>query len=366
MTKVSFFTHNLEIGGAQRIVVNITSELAERGRDVEIVLQRKSGRLLDQVHPDVPIVDLDADPFIPMVRQLRKYLKKCRPDILLSTVNTANLAASIAIQITRTGTQHIVRMAGNPSIVAKQYDKRLTDRPIPYLMKILYPMADDIITISKGQANDFVENYHVNWQDIHTISNPVITEKMLKKGEEPIECSIFDNPNTRVILGVGRLSKQKDFQALIKAFSLIHEQDSSYRLVILGEGTERSALESLRSSLDLDDHIVIPGETDNPYPYFAKADLFVLSSQWESFGNVIVEAMAFGTPVVATNCPYGPSEILAHGEYGPLVPVGDVERLSKAIKNTLEDPLKESELQRRSQDFSTEHIVDEYEKLLFR
>jgi len=364
MTKLAFFTHNLGLGGAQRVIVNLTTELAERGRDVEIVLVEKRGELLADVHEDVPVIDLDTEPFIPAVLDLRRYLKRRRPDVLLSTVNTANLMAILAVKTTRTGTRHVVRMANTPSKKAQEYDGKWTDRLIPYLMKALYPLGNEFITISEGLADDLVSNYHVDRDDITVIYNPCVTDEMLEKGKEPIKCEWLFEPEIKVILGVGSLSQQKDFQTLIQAFTAVREQDDQYRLVIVGEGPQREELETLCDNLGVDDDVALPGEVTNPYPYFSNADLFVLSSRWEGFGIVTVEALAFGTPVVATDCPHGPREILENGKYGTLVPIRDLEALSKAIIEVDKSPISKSVLYERAREFHTSEISKEYERLL--
>ncbi len=365
MVHTSFFTLNLGLGGAERVIVNLTSELADRGRDVEIVLAEKKGELLKQVHKNVSVIDLNAEPFIPMIPALRSYIEERQPDILLSTVNTANLAAILAMLTTRSNTRHIIRMANTPSEKERVYHKKLTDRPIPYLMKLLYPFGHEFITISEGLANDLVENYKINHDKISTIYNPCVTDEMLRQGNEPISCNWFSDPEVRVVLGVGSLTEQKDFQTLIKAFSVVRGQNKKYKLVILGEGPQRNDLESLCSKLSLEDDVCMPGEIDNPYPYMNDADLFVLSSRWEGFGIVTVEAMAFGTPVIATDCPYGPSEILENGKYGTLVPTGNAKALAEAIQTTASDPVDETLLYHRASDFHIENIATEYEQILY-
>lgn len=360
---VAFFTRNLEVGGAQRVLVNVTAEFAKRDQNVEIVLQKKQGALLEHVHDDVSIVDLNADPFIPIVQALREYLKKRRPDVLVSTVNTANLAAIMAVKTTRTGTRHVVRIANTLSKIAQGYDKRLTDRPFPYLMRLLYPQADQLVAVSGGIANDLVKNYGIDRNKIEVIYNPTVTDALIEQSNEPVDHAWLNNSEIDVILGVGSLTKQKDFSTLIRAFYRVQKKRGA-KLMILGKGKQREQLETLTQKLGIEDSVALPGQVSNPYAYMTQADVFVLSSRWEGCPNVLIEALACGCPVVATDCPHGPSEILEDGKYGPLVPVGDQQTLANAIVDTIESPRDTAMLKDRGSDFYVQSITDEYERLL--
>ena len=364
MNKAAFFTHNLDLGGAQRVIVNLTSELAERSHEVEIVLQRKQGELLKQVHDDVTIFNLDADPFIPMVLALRAYLREHRPGVLLSTVNTANLAAILAVKTTRSRTRHVVRIANTPSMIAKGYDKRFTDKPFPYLMQWLYPRADRIVAVSGGLADELLENYGVNRERIDVIYNPTVTDSLIAQSKEPVDHQWFQHPETEVVLGVGSLTEQKDFSTLLRAFSLVREERDA-KLVILGDGEQRGQIGRLARELGIEDDVSLPGTVTNPYPYMANADVFVLSSLYEGCPNVLIEAMACACPVVATDCPHGPNDILEGGRIGQLVPVGDVGRLKEAILETMADPPPTDQLTNRARSFHVKSVADRYEKVLY-
>jgi glycosyltransferase involved in cell wall biosynthesis len=165
-------------------------------------------------------------------------------------------------------------------------------------------------------------------------------------------------------LGAGRHTQQKDFPTLIKAFSKVR-QNTKCRLCLLGKGELSDEYVALADRLGIEDSFELLGYVDNPYKYMRGADLFVLSSIWEGFGNVIVEAMACGTPIVSTDCPSGPAEILDEGEYGSLVPVGDSEKMAEAIISSLENPTSPDKVQRRAEEFSDEQILPQYEEFLF-
>jgi glycosyltransferase involved in cell wall biosynthesis len=241
----------------------------------------------------------------------------------------------------------------------------IEDRILPYLIKLSYPFADDIIAISKGVSEDLAEFCSVEENRIKVIYNPAITPAIADESEESISHQWFTAYTYPVILGVGRLMDQKDFSTLIKAFRQLLQKREA-RLVILGEGEKREELEELTQNLGIEEKVDIAGFKQNPFPYMKNADVFVLSSVWEGFGNVLVEAMACGTPVVSMDCPSGPAEILENGKYGPLVPPGDSEALVYAILDTLDSPIDSELLKERANDFEVEKISSEYEEFVLR
>jgi glycosyltransferase involved in cell wall biosynthesis len=230
-------------------------------------------------------------------------------------------------------------------------------------MRVLYKRTKAVVTVSKGVAED-LKSLGLNSKNFKVIYNPMDIADIKKKAKEDPKHEWLENKSQPILLGVGRLTYQKDFAMLIKAFSKICKNTDA-RLIILGEGEERKNLQKLVNKLGLQDHVDMPGFVDNPYAYMSKAEVFVLSSRYEGFGNVLVEAMACGTPVVSTNCPVGPSEILDKGKYGKLVPVGDVEAMEKAIIETLHNlKLSADELQKRASHFSVERATDRYLQLI--
>jgi glycosyltransferase involved in cell wall biosynthesis len=199
---------------------------------------------------------------------------------------------------------------------------------------------------------------------INVIHNPIVTPELSRLAGEAVAHPWFAKKDTPVILGAGRLSQQKDFVNLIRAFSILR-QTRHARLVIIGQGPERPELERLVDQLQLREQVDMPGFAANPYALMRRADLFVLSSAWEGLPTVLVEAMACGAPVVATDCPSGPQEILEGGRHGRLVPVGDSEALGRAMIETLDDPPPASALVRRADDFGLARSVDAYKEILF-
>ena len=358
---LSLYLPSLTPGGAPRIMINVAEYLHGQGYGVEFVLAKKEGDFLSHVDDDIDIVGLDSR-VIRSVPSLRRYITRKEPSVLLSTTHAANLAAIWATALARTDTTHVVREPTTLSNQAAEFTS-FKDRVIPFLVKRSYPHAGQFIAISQGVKRELVEYIGVSEGKIDVIYNPIITPDIQPKSNEPVSHPWFEE-QTPVVLGVGRLTDQKDFSTLVRAFARVRNERPC-RLLILGEGSKRAQLEALVSELDIDDHVDLPGYVDNPYKYMSRADVFVLSSAWEGFGNVVVESMECGTPVVATNCESGPSEILEDGRYGDLVPVGDSEAMADAILATLEDPLEADVLRDRAAEFSIEKILPQYESLLF-
>jgi glycosyltransferase involved in cell wall biosynthesis len=229
------------------------------------------------------------------------------------------------------------------------------------LMRYLYPRAAKIVAVSQGVANELVTILHLRSDQVHVIWNPIVSDRLIAASTAPVAHRWFWDRSIPIILSVGRLTEAKDFHTLIRALGRAMGI-RKLRLIILGEGALRVSLETLISELCLSEYVDLHGFVDNPFAWMKKADLFVLSSRWEGFGNVLVEAMACGTPVVSTDCPGGPAEILEQGKWGRLVPVGDEEALAQAMLESLEKA-RPSAIE-RAMEFSITRAADSYWSLL--
>jgi glycosyltransferase involved in cell wall biosynthesis len=229
---------------------------------------------------------------------------------------------------------------------------------IPLFIKYFYPKADGIVTVSQKAAEDLAQFTGLPIERIQSIYNPVIDSELLEKAKAPLEHPWFFPQEPPVILGVGKLEAQKDFPTLIRAFAWVRKVREA-RLAILGWGPDRPQLQALIQELGLEADAALFGYVDNPYPYMARAGVFVLSSAWEGLPTVLIEAMAVGTPVVSTNCPSGPTEILDNGKYGWLTPVGDSTALAKAILAAIDSKEKKVESSWLEQ-FSLETATQQY------
>ena len=227
----------------------------------------------------------------------------------------------------------------------------------------LYPRADEIVAVSAGVADDLARVARIPRSRITVIHNPIVTDELLADARAPVDHPWFADGGPPVVLAAGRLTEQKDYPTLLRAFR--HARRArELRLVILGEGEERPRLEALARELDVSGDVDFAGFVANPYAFMARASLFVLSSAWEGFGNVVVEAMACGTPVVSTDCPSGPGEILEGGRYGRLVAVGDDEELAAAMLATLEDPPRPELLRERAAAFRADEAALRYLRVI--
>lgn len=336
--RVAIFLVSLEGGGSERIALNLAQGFAERGLEVDLVLQRATGPYLDQVPDKIRIVDLRAGRMALAIFPLISYLRRERPPFLLSLMMGANIIAILSKKLARVDTRLMITEHLTISI-ATQNAGSLRGRYLPLLAKRIYPWADGIVAVSEGVADDLAHTIGLPRKRIDVIYNPLVTSELLEKVNEPVDHPWFQDGEPPVILGAGRLTKQKDFPTLIRAFALVRKERAA-RLVILGEGEDRPQLKALVDELGVAEDVDMPGWVENPCKYMARAAVFVLSSIYEGLGNVLVEAMACGTRVVSTDCESGPREILGGGKYGALVPVGDAKRLAVGISGMLEHPVE--------------------------
>ena len=346
-TQIALFLPNLGGGGAERMMVNLAHGLVSEGIKVDLVLASATGPYLKEVSQDLNIVDLQAQGVLKSIPALAAYLRRTRPRIMLSTLQYANLAALWARRLSGVPTRVFLREANMLSVGGVSSPK---NKLILSLVKRFYPWADSVIAVSDGVGADVGKFTGMDPDKIRTIYNPVVTEELLLKRLEPVPHPWFTE-TTPVILGVGRLTEQKGFATLVRAFAELR-QTRPARLVILGEGEDRAALQSLVGELGLTQDVDMPGFVDNPFAYMANASVFALSSAWEGLPGVLIQALACGCPVVSTNCPSGPSEVLDGGRYGELVPVGDAGALAAALLRTLESPISAEKLTARAQAFS--------------
>lgn len=356
-TRIALFVPTLDGGGAERIMVILANYFVRSGYTVDLILVRAQGPYLSLIRDDVNVIDLQTSGVVTAIPKLVAYLRRERPLAMLSTLDHANLAALIAAKIARARTRSVIRLPTTLSI-ASDHASGLNNKMKFWLLKWLYPLADHIIGISRGCAEDAIKFATLPPDRVTFIYNPIDIDKVFGQLEEA-----YDIPQVPVILSVSRLGPEKNLETLIRAFSIIYTQRPAH-LIMLGEGSQRQALTDLAATLGLENAVSMPGFVDNPYAYMAKADVFVLSSIREGFGNVLIEALACGCPIVSTDCPSGPAEILNGGEFGKLVPVGDVEAMAAAINAVLDDPPDPEYLRGRAADFSIEKIGEQYLEVL--
>jgi len=328
-------------GGVERMVLNLVAEFARRpDLAVDLVLLRDDSQHLGALPDNVNVVRLGVRHSVLAVPAIAGYLRRARPDALLAAKDRAGRAALVARSLAgisaHISTRIVIRLGTTLSEAIK--DKPAWQRWLRYRpMRRWYPRAERIVAVSQGVADDVMAITGLSAERIRVIRNPVITPELDRQAQAPVDHPWLVADAAPVVLGLGRLTRQKDFPTLIRAFAQVRRQ-RPLRLVILGEGRDRADLLALAQELGVDEHVALPGFQPNPYAWLARVGLFVLSSRWEGSPNALTEAMALGVPVVSTDCPSGPREVLDHGRYGPLVPVGDVDALAAAMLRVLDAP----------------------------
>jgi len=328
---LAIFFHDFGVGGAERVMLQLARGFIDLGHPVDLVIGRAEGPLLSEVPSRARIINLDVgNPFSMFVRLMR-YLRAERPGALLSPFEVTSVIAILAKRISRVSTRVVIRISVHLSKNKRTRWKKLVEKLV---VSKVYPLADGIVTVSRGAAQDLSVYARISPAHIQVINNPVISDELLLAAGKPVEHPFFNADEDPVILGVGRLTEQKDFSTLIQAFDILRKRIPS-RLIILGDGEERPALENLIRASGLQDVVDLFGFELNPFAFMKKASVFVLSSKWEGLPGVIIQALACDCPVVSTDCLSGPSEILKNGQYGHLVPIGDIEALASAIESVL-------------------------------
>ncbi len=362
MARIALFFSSLRGGGVERVMLNLARGLMAQGQEVDLVVVQAEGELLGQVPAGANLVDLKARRTLWALPRLIRYLRAGRPAAMLSAQTHNNVMAVWARQISGVPDRLVLSEHSFMSAVVRNAALS-KDRLRPWAARLFYPGADAVAAVSEGVADDLARIARLRRERIHVIYNPVITPELTARAAKTFAHPWFEPGQAPVILAVGRLAKPKDYPTLLRAFASLRAHRPAH-LLILGEGAQRNVLTGLASELGIAEDVAMPGFDPNPYRFMARCSVFVLSSAWEGFSNVLAEALACGAQVVATDCPSGPAEILENGKYGRLVPVGDHAALAQAIEATLDDPLPIEILKARAAQFSVEVITDQYLKVL--
>ncbi len=359
--RIALFLPSLEGGGAERAMLDIARGLAGAGRPVDLLLVKAHGPYLALLpNTGVRLIDLHTRRTLTALLPLLRYLRRERPGVLISTLPHANIIALLARRLCA---RRLPVVARRTNTLTQEYAQAgFKDRTVLRLEKYLLPSASAVVAISRGMASDLRRSAPRVAPLIQLIYNPVVWPDHADKAGMPLNHS-WSGEDLPVILSVGRLVAKKSYPTVLRAFAVLLRSRPA-RLVVLGEGPERPSLMDLARNLAIAHAVDFPGFQPNPFPYMARASVFVLASRVEGFSNVLVQAMACGTPVVSTDCPNGPSEILEDGRWGRLVPVDDSPALAQAILDTLDNPIPPSRLIARARVYSTQASIDRYLKLI--
>jgi glycosyltransferase involved in cell wall biosynthesis len=344
--------------GVDRVIANLVSQWAAWGLPVDLLKIRGHGPELEPLPEGARRVDLGSAHVNTALPALVRYLRRERPAALLTDKDRVNRAAILARALARVDTRLAVRVGTTVSINLRGRGplERWLQRTS---MGRLYPLADRVLVPSGGAADDLAAYTGLPRARIAVVPSPIITPTLERQAAEPPGHPWLTDPEVPVILGVGELGYRKDFDTLIRAFALVRRKRAC-RLLILGRGRRRNALLDLAVELGVRNDVDLPGFARNPYAAMARARLFVLSSRWEGMPVVLIEALACRVPVVATDCPSGPNEILTGTEAGTLVPVGDHDAMALAIGAWLDRQVDPAVFERAVADYRVERSADAY------
>jgi glycosyltransferase involved in cell wall biosynthesis len=353
---VVLIAHGLSGGGAEMCVLRLAEDISARGYDVAVALLKKKGRLLEFVPPGIRVDEIGGGR-ISCITRLARYLADRRPDAVISFMTYANVVAVLAQALSPSLKRVVVseHNAYSHSIKVRGGFSRFIHHAAP----LVYRWASSVVCVSEGVAEDFATATRLSRRRMTTIYNPVITDDLIARAREPSGHPWFVDKCRPVIVAVGRLERQKNYPMLLGSFARLR-QHLDCRLIILGEGSLEAALRSEAARLGILESVDFAGFRANAPSFMREADLFALSSDFEGLSNVLIEAMAVGCPVVSTDAPHGPREVLEDGRLGRLVPVGDVEAFAGAMEATLRDPGDPEERRRRALAFSVRSSADQY------
>lgn len=356
--RITILLPNLTGGGAERLHVHLAQAWTDSGYDVQFALMSRYGVLLDALPESVRAIDLQAPRLRSLLLPLVRHFRETKPDVILAAMWPLTSVAILAWLLAGRPGRIFVSDHSHLSIaVVKEMGvpRWLTGGTI----RLTYPHASGVIVVSEGVKRDMCELARLPSSRVKVIYNPAAIGVQPVAIDSATRTRLWGDGFEHHIVSVGTLKTPKDHRTLLHAFARVR-RDLNAKLVILGDGPLRSELESLIRDLGLDGHISMPGFVLHPYPWYQTADLFVLSSRWEGFANVIVEALECGLRVVSTDCPSGPAEILKGGEFGTLVPIQDVAALGDAMQDALRSQVDRAALNRRAQDFSVPVIAAQY------
>jgi glycosyltransferase involved in cell wall biosynthesis len=359
---IAIFLPNLAGGGAERVNILLASQFIKADVKVTFVLQSRTGELIEKIPQGAHVISFDRPRTLACVKPLVRFLEREQPDILLSNMGHNNIVSVWATKLARSPTR-VIAVQHSAISFETRHTKNWQHKMLPLLYRLFLPWAHGIVAVSHGVADDLTATTGLPRNRITAIHNPVITPDFEALAAAKADHEWLTDNGPPYILSVGRLTQQKDHATLIRAFAEISSETPA-RLLILGAGEKRMELDNLVRQLGLSDRVCFAGFQENPVPFMRKAAALVLSSQYEGFGNVIVEALACGTPIVSTDCPYGPKEILESGYYGRLVPVSDSHALGRAIFDTLNEPPRTELLKARGLTFTVDRAFYHYMRLI--
>lgn len=361
--RIALIVPSLRGGGAERVTLNLAEYFIEKGYAVDLICVSLEGALVSEIPSGVNSIDLGSKRVLSGLGRIRSYLREERPLALLSGIAHLNIVCLIARMAARSRVPIICCEHNTLSIASKQRNRFFKRMALLISVKLFYRFADSIVAVSKGVADDLVKSCGVSGRNMRIIYNPVITSTFCTQTQRLPSHPWAIEKKVPLVVASGRLQPHKDFETLLKAIKLVINE-RNVKLLILGEGPERPKLELMIHQLGLSDSVQLAGFIRNPYSVMACADLFVLSSRCEGLPTVMIEALALGLNIVSTDCESGPREILDHGRFGRLVPVGDAGAIASGILYCLKNPMSSELLTARGCSFSQDEAGRQYENII--
>ena len=355
---IAILIPDLRFGGAEKVYINLSSIWLKNGYEVIFILMNSKGEFYKKMPKKIKIISLNVKRIRQVIFPLIKVLKKEKIDVLLAAMWPLTSAAVIAWILS--GKKNLLYLCDHVHLTSTcKYEINIPIFILKIALKLTYPFANGIICVSKGVKDNLCSLVKIPKKQIKVIYNPITKKNINYKFSKNLKNKLWGRNFNYKILSVGALKVQKDHKTLLKAFSLLIK-DFNCKLIVVGDGYLKNDLLELIQKLKLQKNVKLVGYYSDLDIWYKTADLFVLSSRWEGFANVIVESLQFGLPVVSTNCLSGPSEILNKGKYGSLVPISDPKKLCVAMKKSLIKKHKKSDLIKRSKYFDIEKISYEY------
>jgi glycosyltransferase involved in cell wall biosynthesis len=358
--RIAVFLPNLNPGGAEKLHLILAREWEKSGIKTDFLLRNKCGSLCDQIPESSSIIDLKANRVRNSFWPLVKYLSDTPPDAIIAAMWPLTIIAPLAAKVANYRGK-VILSEHSPLSIAYSNKGSFHRYVMKLSQRICYPISDVVVAVSSGVASDLSLMSGIDVNEFAVIHNPAAKGNVDPAVSPPLLLQSVSGP---LILSVGTLKNVKRHDLLIKAFAKLPVEINA-TLAIIGEGDKRDSLINLADKLKLSNRVFLPGFISDPGPWYAHADLFVLSSDYEGFGNVIVEALEYGLPVVSTDCPFGPSEILDGGKYGALVRCNDSDALCAEIFKALSSNVNSDALRERAKDFDSGVIAKRYLELMF-
>lgn len=358
--RISILLPDLRGGGAERVNLDLAHEFARQGDRVEFVLMQARGELLAEAQAAFSVIDLNCPRARCLPRALSRYLRQHRPDALLAAMWSLTVIAPFMRLI---GFRGRVVVSEHCTLSAQYASWGGIHRAaLRGSMAVSYRLAHARVGVSAGVVDDIAALSGLPRRMFEVVHNPVPPRPLPDAQALQMVDVLWAAPHGARIVTVGSMKPVKNHPLLLRAFAKMDRPDA--RLMLVGTGAGEGALRALTAELGIAQQVIFAGFHPDPTPFYQTADLFVLSSDYEGFGNVIVEALACGTPVVSTDCPSGPAEILENGKYGRLVPVGDAQALADAMQAALAAPHDPAPLKQRASDFAPAIAAKRYLELL--